>query len=133
MADVAYKRDIDRKVAEELGWDVEKVKENSNHLFKRLKTLMADVDIDHIVLVHLGTMYVKTHLLKIKVSKAEKAGTQYKMNKNWIARLEKYERILKGVPYKVYKKYNGRSRILNTWFTKKKNFLELEKYQNEQN
>lgn len=128
MADIAYKRDIDRLVAKELGWDVDKVKENSNHLFRRIKKLMDDPEIDQIILSHIGTMYVKTHLIKVKLAKTE--NTEFKPNPKLVERMERYDRIFVNIPYNKYKKYHGRSRILNTHYTKKKNFLELQKFQN---
>lgn len=128
MADIAYKRDIDRLVAKELGWDESKVKENSEHLFRRIKEVMGDINVDIIHLSHIGDMYIKTQMIKVKVN--TNAKFQEKRNKKWDDILERYEKLLVNVPYKTYKKHNGRSRILNYYYNKKKNFSELQKFQN---
>lgn len=130
MADIAFRKDLDIKLAKELGWDLKKVKENTGFLIKRLKNIMADPDVDHIILPHVGTMYTKTYILRKKIESAEHF--ERPVNTKWSSKVNRYKEVFKDATYDQFAKYHKRFRILNYYYTKAKNFKELQKFQNEQ-
>lgn len=129
MADIAFRRDIDAKVAKELGWSENKVKANSDFLIKRLKELMERDDIDFLQLAHLGRMYPKVYMLENKIRKNEYFGKIPKAS--WTNRIERYKKYFsENYNYKDFRTLNRRLRILSKYLTKGKNFKELQEFQN---
>jgi hypothetical protein len=129
MADIAFKRDIDAKVAKELGWSVEKVKANSDFLIKRMKELMLREDIDYIQMTHLGQMYSKIYMLENKIRSYRHFGKEPK--KQWVDKIERYKKHFSGVyNYREFRTFNRRLRILTKYLTEGKNFKELQEFQN---
>lgn len=129
MADIAFKRDIDAKVAKELGWDVKKVTANSNFLVKRLKELMMRGDIDYLHLTHLGDMYSKVYMLENKISTYVHFDKVPKLG--WIEKIERYKQYFSIVyDFKEHRLFHRRLRLLSNFYTKKKNFKELQAFQN---
>ena len=133
MADIAYKRDVDRIVAERLGWSIEKVTHHSNFFFKRMKKIMKDPAIDSIKIFPIGTMNTKANHIRQRVNKAKFYGEE--IPRHFSEKSRRYKKIfdeIKEVPYKRFLKFNRRMNIKSFWLRAGKNIKQLEDYQNEQ-
>lgn len=131
MADIAYKRDLDARLAKEMGWSYEKAKENSDYLIKRIKKLMSDPNIDCIFLNSLGSLYSKTYMVDYKINNA--IHFKREINPKWSLRKKRLNVIFDGVTYEKYKQYHMKIRLFNKFYTCGKTFKELEEYQNGKN
>lgn len=131
MADIAYKRDLDARLAKEMGWSVEKAKENSDYLIKRMKQLMSDPTIDIIFMNSLGSLYSKTYMIDYKIRNAIHFGA--KINPKWSIRRKRVDDILQEVDWIKFKQFNVKIRLFNKYYTRGRKFKQLEEYQNEQN
>lgn len=123
--EVAFKRDIIKAVAEELGMTEEKISSVFSFFIWRLKDLVKRPDVVSIYMHNFGTMYVKVPLLEkaINFKKVVMEG-QEKV---------RYKQMIKcnNSALESYNYHQSKPRIENWWLRTGKTDEELEQFQND--